>query len=92
MKIKSNWTPLIIALVIGLVAAAYYVWSGKSSFDLNMRGLAGQGNVAQVMAGDAKNISVKCKNGENYEISFKEDQGNYANLVFNACGPEGTQE
>lgn len=84
--------PFIIALAIGLVAMGYYLWSGKSSYDLNVRGLSGQGNIAGIESADPKKITVTCKNGENYEISFKEDQGNYADLVFDACGPEGTQE
>jgi hypothetical protein len=92
MDFKNKWLPLVIAVAVGLVAAGFYVMSGRSSYDLGVRNLSVNGDVAKVEATDARKISVKCRNGENYEISFKEDQGDYAGLVFDACGPEGAQE
>jgi len=91
-KLNKNLIPVFIALGIALLAVIWYVWSGRGSYDLNVRGLGVEGNVKTVEASDPKKITIKCKNGENYEISFKEDQSDYSDLVFNACGPEGTQE
>lgn len=91
-KLNKNLIPLFIAIGIGLAAMAYYIWSGRSSYDLNVRGLAQEENIQSVGSVDAKKIAIRCKNGENYEITFKKDQGDYADLVFNACGPEGALE
>ncbi len=92
MKIDKKWLPFIIALGLGLLAAIYYIASGRGSYDLGVRDLAKDQQIEHVTAGDAKKIQVKCKNGENYEITFNQDRGSYADLIFNACGPEGTQQ
>jgi hypothetical protein len=89
MEYKNKWTPLIIALAIGAVVALYYIISGRSSYDLNVRELGKTAAVDKVEATNPKKVVVKCKNGESYEISFQKDQGSYDGLIFNACGSEG---
>lgn len=89
MDIRSpNHRPLIIAISIAAVILIYYVFSGRGSLDLKSRELTNSGKVSQVDAADPKKITVKCKNGESYEILFKEGQQDYNELVFNACGEE----
>jgi len=92
IKLDKNLAPVIIALGIALIATIWYVLSGRGSYDLNVRGLATENNVKKIDASDSKTITIKCRDGQSYEISFKKDQPNYDDLVFNVCGPEGTQE
>jgi len=92
MKINKTWIPFFIAIAIGLTAMVYYVVSGRGSYDRSVRALTKGDNIEKIEAADPRRIEIKCKNGENYEITFSEDQGNYDDLIFNSCGPEGTQE
>lgn len=92
MQINKNWIPFFIAIAVGVIAMTYYIVSGRSSYDRSVRGLSNGNAVDRIESADPGKIQVKCKNGENYEITFNEDQGNYDDLIFNACGPEGTQE
>jgi hypothetical protein len=92
MQINKNWIPFFIAIAIGTAAMTYYIVSGRGSYDSGVRNLAIGSEVENIESADPKKIQVKCKNGENYEITFSEDQGSYDDLIFNACGTEGTQE
>jgi len=92
MQINRNWTPFFIAIGVGLIAMAYYIVSGRGSYDLNVRDLAANDKIEKIESGDMNRIQVKCKNGENYEISFSDGLGSYDDMIFNACGTEGTQE
>ena len=92
MEAKSK-IPLIIALSVSIIIAGWYIFSGKSSLDLNTRELQKTGDVKEIQenrgANGSKTITIKCKNGESYEIVFTQDHQNYDDLVFNACGIEG---
>ena len=90
MKIDKHWAPFFIAAAIAIIAVIYYIVSGYSSYDLNVRQLNFGKTIDKIDASNTKKILIKCKNGESYEIAFKQEQQNYANLIFNACGPEGS--
>lgn len=92
MQINKNWIPFLIAIAIGLIAVIYYIASGRGSLDLNTRELIKSDQVSEVNTSDPKKIKVTCKNGESYEIVFRQEQQTYDDLIFNACGAEGTQE
>jgi len=92
MQINKNWIPFFIAIAIGVVAMVFYIASGRSSYDRSVRDLTKGDSIDKIESADPKKIEVKCKNGENYEIAFSDDQGSYDDLIFDACGPEGTQE
>jgi len=92
MKITKEQSPFIIAVAVGLIALVIYVFSGRGSYDTGVRELTTTPAIANIDATDTKNIKITCKSGENYEISFKEGQSNYQDLIFNACGAEGTQQ
>lgn len=92
MKINKNWIPFFIAVALGVAAMTYYIVSGRSGYDSGIRNLAGGNAVEKISAADPKSIQINCKNGENYEISFSDGQADYEDMIFNACGPEGTQE
>ena len=78
---SKNWTPLAIALSIAVVIAGWYMFSGKSSLDLNARELQKDGTVQSIMENGSPNgsktIKINCKNGESYEIVFTQDHQNY---------------
>ena len=96
MQINRNWIPFFIAIAGGTAAMTYYIVSGRSSYDLGVRNLAngndGGSAIEKIESADPKSIQIKCKNGENYEISFSDGRADYDEMIFNACGPEGTQE
>lgn len=89
MKITKEWTPFFIAIGVALIVVAYYVVSGRSSYDLNIRQLSQSTQIESVDAGNPKKIVIKCKNGESYSIVFKKDQPDYESLIFNSCGADG---
>jgi spore coat protein U-like protein len=89
---NKNLLPLIAALAIAAVVAAYYIFSGRGSYDLNLRELSQQQKVEKVESDGTQKINITCKNGRNYQITFNESHSNYDDLIFNACGREGTQE
>jgi spore coat protein U-like protein len=92
MKINKNWIPVFIAIALGTAAMTYYIVSGRSGYDSGVRNLANGKTIEKISAADSKSIRINCKNGENYEIAFSDAQANYEDAIFNACGPEGTQE
>ncbi|MCC7197052.1 hypothetical protein IT413_02530 [Candidatus Peregrinibacteria bacterium] len=92
MKITKEQAPFFIALALGVVALLFYIFTGRGSYDTSVRELTKQPSIENIDASDTQNIKITCKSGENYEITFKEGQQNYQDLIFNACGPEGTQE
>ena len=92
MKITKEQAPFFIALAFGVIALLVYIFTGRGSYDTGVRELTKQPSIETIDATDSKNIKITCKSGENYEITFKEDQQNYEDLIFNACGPDGTQE
>ncbi|MFC1747808.1 hypothetical protein ACFL2V_03290 [Pseudomonadota bacterium] len=81
----KNKIPFFIAIIVAVLATGYYVFSGKSSLDLNTRELLKDGSVAAVNVLSSEEIEIECKSGEKYVISFKEGQGNYEDLLYNAC-------
>jgi hypothetical protein len=92
MKITKEQAPFFIAIIIGLIALLVYIFTGRGSYDTGVRELTKQKNISTIDASDSRKIKITCKSGENYDITFKEGQQNYQDLIFNACGPEGTQE
>lgn len=91
MQINKNWSPFFIAIAIAIIAVIYYIMSGRSSLDVNTRELSQNKEIKEVNAMDPQKIKIACKNGESYEIVFRQEQQNYDDLIFNACGPEGAQ-
>jgi hypothetical protein len=89
---NRNLLPAIIALIAAITAVTYYIVSGRGSYDANVRDLSHSAEVSGIESADPQQISIKCKNGQNYQITFKEGHSNYDDLIFNACGPDGTQE
>lgn len=87
----KHWLPMILALTIGLIAVVYYVVSGRSSLDANMRQLEKSTQVEKTTSAGSNTILVKCKNGEQYKIMFEEGQTNFQDLVYNKCGPQGAE-
>lgn len=88
----KNRIPLYAAIAIAIIAVIYYIFSGQGSLDLGTRQLNNTKQIEKIDAGNPQDIKVKCKNGESYQILFKPGQSNYSDLIFNACGSEGTQE
>ncbi|MFA5829440.1 MAG: hypothetical protein WC843_03020 [Candidatus Gracilibacteria bacterium] len=86
-----HWLPMILALTIGLIAVVYYVISGRSSLDANMRQLEKSNQVEKTTSAGSNTILVKCKNGEQYKIMFEEGQTNFQDLVYNKCGAQGAE-
>lgn len=89
---KKN-APIIIAVAVALIALIYYMASGISSKDTNVRELQKGGQVERV--GEAiqedgqQKMTITCKNGESYEILYQKDQANFQDLVYNKCGEQG---
>ena len=86
---NKNLLPLIIAMAIAAIAVAYYIVSGRGSYDFNVRGLSHSTQIQKVDATNPQKIKITCKDGQNYEITFKEGQQNYDDLIFNRCGADG---
>lgn len=86
---NNKWTPVIIALTIGLIALIIYVYSGRSSLDLETRQLTVNGAVENIDVSEQNRVTVTCKNGDSYQIIFTEQHSDYTGLIFDSCGPEG---
>jgi len=84
--------PVILAVIVALIALAYYVFSGRSSLDLNTRNLQKSAQIEKTQTSSDNSMLIKCKNGESYEIVFKPGQTNFDDLVYNKCGPQGRLE
>jgi len=83
----KKWMPVILAITIAAIALVWYMLSGRSSLDLNVREIVNKGNdeIEEINATDSEKVQITCKNGEKYEISFTKGQDNYDELIFNAC-------
>jgi hypothetical protein len=90
-RLKQN-LPIIIAVLISTAALIYYLQSGGLSFDQKIQELKQSPTVENVSMESRNRITIKCKNGTSYELLFKKDNPNFEQLIFNACGAEGTQE
>ncbi len=88
-KVLQKYLPLFIAGGIALAAAIYYLASGHSSLDNNIRELEKSSTVEKVQTAGDNTILVNCKNGESYEIVYQPGQNDYQNLVYDKCGQEG---
>lgn len=91
MKPLPKYFPVIIAIVLGLLAVFIYVLSGQNSFDQNLQQLNKNPFVEKTENKEGNKILVHCKNGDQYQIVFQQNQQNYNDLIFSACGPEGAQ-
>ena len=80
--------PLFIAAGVALVVVIYYLSSGRSSLDQNIRQLEKSSPVQHIQTTD-NTVLVNCKNGESYEIVYQPGQTNFQNLVYDKCGAEG---
>ena len=86
----KKWAPVILAAGCALIFAVWYLASGRSSLDENVRKLEQSSTVEGVTASTEENtLLVKCKNGESYKIKFKPGQTEFNNLVYNNCGELG---
>ena len=88
-SLKKN-TPAIVAIILALIALAWYVTSGRSSFDTSTRELATEEEIQEVDISDPELITITCKDGSQYKILFTQGQDNYDELVFNKCKEAGT--
>lgn len=89
-NLLKKYLPLIIALVVALIVAGYYLTSGRNSLDQNVSQLEKTTTVEQVQTVN-NGVIVKCKNGETYEVTYQPGQTNFQDLVFNKCGQLGVQ-
>lgn len=89
MKPLPKHFPLIIAITAGVIAAFIYIISGRGSFDNNLQELSKNTAVEKIDRTQNNKILIHCKNGEKYEIVFQENQQNYDDLIFSACGANG---
>ena len=89
MHIDPKYRHTILAFAIAAVIALIYIFSGHSSLDANTRQLNYTPGIQKVDSSNPQNVTVKCKNGQTYNILFDPDQKNYDGLIFNACGPDG---
>lgn len=88
----NKWVPFVVALILGVFGLTWYLYTGQDSFDRETTTLNKDGEISEIDISDSKRVTVKCKNGESYEIVFTENQQNYDDLIFNACGIEGAVE
>ena len=80
----------MIAAGCALIIAIWYLASGRSSLDENVRKLEQSSTVETVTSSTEENtLLVKCKNGESYKIKYKAGQTEFNNLVYNNCGDLG---
>lgn len=84
----KKYLPLFIAGGVALLAAIIYLTSGRGSLDNNMRELEKNSTVEHVETKE-NTVVVKCKNGESYEIVYKNGQTDYSGLVYDKCGADG---
>lgn len=84
----KKYLPLFIAGGIALLAAILYLTSGRGSLDNNTRELEKSSTVEQVEVKE-NTVVVKCKNGESYEIVYKNGQTDFNGLVYDKCGADG---
>lgn len=95
-----KWSPVLLAVALGIMVSGYYVFSGRGSYEHNVRQLQeNQEKVDHVatdklqsVSGSKNSLTIKCKNGESYEIVFKEGQTNFDDLVYDKCGAQGVLE
>ncbi len=90
--LQNNRLPLVVALISAILFVTWYTVSGRASLDQNIRNLSNTAPVQKVDATNPKEIVVNCKNGQSYKIAFDKEVPDYKDLIFNACGDEGTQE
>lgn len=88
----NKWGPFAAALILGVFGLAWYLYSGQDSFERETSTINKDGEISEIDISDSKRITIKCKNGESYQIVFSENQQNYDELIFNACGAEGAVE
>jgi len=87
-KIKKYF-PFIVAVAVGLIAVMYYVASGRSSQDQNIRALQNSPSVQNVEftteSEGQKTANIQCKNGQSYEIYYPPGSTNYDALANSKC-------
>jgi hypothetical protein len=81
---------LVLAVLIALIAAAVYVFSGQSSLDLNTRELKNSDkNIEQVSVKQEdlgqKTLEVKCQDGSSYEVYLPPGETSYDALSASKC-------
>ncbi|MFO0780489.1 MAG: hypothetical protein U0519_01150 [Candidatus Gracilibacteria bacterium] len=81
--------PIFLAIDVAIIAVVFYMLSGRSSLDNNVRLLEKNSTVERVETSGENTILVKCKNGESYEIIYQPGQNNFDNLVYDKCGHDG---
>ena len=83
--------PLFIGIGLALIIVGFYIASGRSSMDQNMRELEKASTVEKVIPAENNTLLVQCKNGETYEIIYQKDQTNFQDLVYDKCGEAGVE-
>jgi hypothetical protein len=88
----KKFAPFLIAIVIALLGMTYYILSGRSNLDQNVRALKTSDQVKKTSTGENNSMVIDCANGESYEIVYPKGQTNFEDLVYNKCGAEGVKK
>lgn len=89
-KISREQKVLAFAVLIALIAAAYYFFSGHSNLDQNSRALTSSDsaveNISEQGGPDGqKTLEIKCKDGSSYDIYYPPGETNYDALAASKC-------
>lgn len=83
--------PFIVATIMAVAAVAIYVRTGQGSRESGLDQLKNTENIDQITQTGSQSLTIKCKDGTSYKISFKPGQSNYEDLVYNKCGAVGAE-
>jgi cell division protein YceG involved in septum cleavage len=80
---------IIIAIVVGLIAASIYYFSGQSSLQENTRELSVQESISTVEVKEGssgqKTVQIKCKDGSDYEVYYPPGSTDYSSISSSKC-------
>ncbi|MCC7432997.1 hypothetical protein IT412_05755 [Candidatus Peregrinibacteria bacterium] len=80
---------VLLATIIGLIAASIYYFSGKSSLDNSTRQLTTDQSVEKVDIKESgngqKTAEIKCQNGESYEVYYPPGETDYRSIAASKC-------
>lgn len=88
--IKKEYLVFIFALLLGLAALMFYIFSGQRSYDTNIRELKnsspeiGEVTAIQEIDGD-KTLQVKCRDGSSYDVYYPQGEQDYSSLSASKC-------
>lgn len=82
---------ILIATIVGLIAASIYYFSGKSGLENSTRQLTSTDQSVEKVeikeaAGGQKTAEIKCQNGESYEVYYPPGETDYRSIAASKCG------